>query len=69
MTPAFLACLTGEVAVPLSELEDCETDPKSGGAQLRHPSGDGEEEAEYIHPEYRVRDYRDELRAPEGSQM
>lgn len=73
MIPEFLSCLTGEVAVPFSELGStrkhwvCEADPKSGGRQLGHPNGDGEEVAKYIDPERRVRSYRDLFRAPEGS--
>lgn len=39
-------------------------DPKSGGRQLGHPNGDGEEVAECIDPEHRVRDL---FKAPEGS--
>lgn len=70
-TRVFLAYLTGQCCSQNRETLErdwvCEADPKSRGTQPRHPNGDGEEVAEYVHLEHRVRDYRDGLRAPEGS--
>lgn len=47
----------------------CEADPKSGGRHLGHPNGDGEEVAQCIDQEHRVRSYRNLFRAPEGSRV